>query len=69
VFSLWKIIYSGGNVASETELEQFTWPGDKKLFQSLCDHPFATDEGYQLRVITAGSHNLFTIQPVGSSTN
>ncbi len=69
VFSLWKIIYSGGNVASETELEQFTWPGDKKLYQSLCDHPFATDEGYQLRVITAGAHALFTIQPVGSSTN
>lgn len=68
VLAIYKITYSGADPTA-TELEQFTWPGDSRLYQLICDHPYATDESYQLRTITAGSHRLLSIQPVGSSLN
>ena len=69
VFALYRITYSGGTVAAETLLESFTWDGAARLAQFVCEHAFATSEGYQLRITAAGAHNLASIQPIGSSTN
>lgn len=68
IFELWKITYSAGSPTDHL-LDTFTWPGTARLQQFLCEHLFATDESYQLRTNTAGSHNLITIQPIASSAN
>ena len=68
VFALWKITYASGTPTA-TQLQSFSWSGTKRLAQFLCDHPFGVDEAFQLRILTAGAHNLAAIQPIASSTN
>ena len=67
-FQLYRITYSAGS-PTDTLLETFTWPGTARRYQALCEHLFSPNESYQLRISQAGSHNLLTIQPIGSSAN
>lgn len=68
LFSLYRITYVGGT-PTETPVETFTWDGTRRLAQFFCEHTFQPDQAYQLRIVTAGAHNLASIQPVGSSIN
>lgn len=66
VFTLSRVTYVGSTPTVHL-LETFIWPGDKRMFQGICNHVFAANEAFQLRITQAGAHNLFSIQPIGSS--
>lgn len=68
IVKVYRITYVGAIPTAHLE-HTFTWPGTRRLFQSLCDVSFAPNEAYQLRITQAGAHNLASIQPFGSSAN
>ena len=70
VIEIWRVAWStAGTVIATSKLGEWTWPGDRYRFTHVCDHLFLHGQGVQLICTQAGAHNLFTIQPIGSSTN
>lgn len=70
VFEVWRVAWStAGTIIAQSQIGGWTWPGDRYRFTHVSDHLFLHGQGMQIVCVTAGAHNLVTIQPISSSAN